>query len=66
MKRLRPVATYHVVGIGEAIVGRLGPSVSPIRLLPLKLRAFIDFAAPRPKLALSDGSDRSRSLGQTS
>jgi hypothetical protein len=30
MKRLRPVATYHVVGIGEAIVGRLGPSVSSI------------------------------------
>jgi hypothetical protein len=30
MERLRPVATYHVVGIGEAIVGRLGRSVSPI------------------------------------
>jgi hypothetical protein len=34
--------------------------------LPLKLRAFIDFAAPRLKSALSDGSDRSRSLGQAS
>jgi hypothetical protein len=31
------------------------------RLLPLKLRAFIDFAAPRLKSALFDGSDRSRS-----
>jgi hypothetical protein len=47
-------------------VGRLGPSVSPIRLLPLKLRAFIDFAAPRLELALSDGSDRSGSLGHAS
>ena len=31
------------------------------RMLPLKLRAFLDFAAPRLKLALSDSSGRSRS-----
>jgi hypothetical protein len=30
MERLRPVATYHVVGIGKPIVGRLGPPVSRI------------------------------------
>jgi hypothetical protein len=36
------------------------------RLLPLKLRLVIDFAAPRLKLALSDGSVRSGSLGQAS
>jgi DNA-binding transcriptional LysR family regulator len=37
------------------------------RMLPLKLRAFLDFAAPRLKLALSEASDSSRSLrGQAS
>jgi hypothetical protein len=30
MERLRPIATYLIVGIGEAIVGSLGPSVLSI------------------------------------
>ena len=32
MERLRPVATYHVVGIGEAIVGRLARQYCVSRL----------------------------------
>jgi hypothetical protein len=44
MERLRPVAKYHVVGIGEAIVGPWPVSlVYPGgRLPPLKMRASID------------------------
>ena len=69
MERLRRVATCLVVGIGGGHRGAPWPvslAYPGGSLLPLKLRAFIDFAAQRLKLALSDGSDRSRSMHGTS